>query len=54
MLTATRGVLLMRMAFGYNQSKSMFHAGVVGDKPCQQMVVQVGNRKPQVDKPGVL
>lgn len=29
-------------------------SAVVGDQPCQQMVVQVGNRKPQVDKPGVL
>ena len=31
-----------------------WRAAVVGDQPCQQMVVQVGNRKPQVDKPGVL
>lgn len=44
----------MRMALGCNRSRRLFHSGVVGDKPCQQMVVQVGNRKPQVDKPGVL
>ena len=35
-------------------TQCMWHAAVVGDQPCQQMVIQVGNRKPEVDKPGVL
>ena len=38
----------------HNFKKLLMFAAVVGDQPCQQMVVQVGNRKPQVDKPGVL